>query len=379
MMSAETTKRPASFTLIMGDDTLSREKARDDALAFAKDSGSEVVIERFDSGNQSLASFTERIITPSLFPATRFFLFRETHLFKKNDLDQLTELFSFDIPDVFVIFETDKTSARKGRGQGLTEDFGVWLEAFQKRVGEHPEKFSVVEYIMPPDYKMAQWVAARTPLFFNRSISPKDAEYFIECVGNDGSTLYSELQKLDVFLPPKKPIDRLAIEAVCGANRLMAPFELAQALGKKDFPRALEIIDSLFRGSVHVPLFVSAIFKHFWALFRISVYAGAHPEEMRKFTSSMKHYSKQVQDEIGLKIGVAAGLLSENQRSSVYPKIVKSNVVQQALSFTEEHYKKIFRWLGDYDVGIKTGRTDDDKTGFELLCYKIIRAGEVSD
>ena len=134
-----------------------------------------------------------------------------------------------------------------------------------------------------------------------------------------------------------------------------------------------------YRGSVYVPLYLAAIFKHFWALFRVAMYAETHQEEMAQFTASMKRYNKPVQDEIGLKIGVAAGLLSEKQRSSVYPKIVKSNIVQQSLSFTEEHYKKIFRWLGDYDIGIKTGRIDDDKTGFQLLCYKIFKGAEISD
>jgi DNA polymerase III delta subunit len=359
--------------LLMGDDTMSREKARGDAVASLNASGSEVVVEHFDSSAQSFASYAENIITPSLFPVIRLFLIREAHLLKKNELSQLADVFSFDIPDVYVIIETDRMKSKKGRGPALPEEFGHWVEKFKKLVGERPEKFSLVEYIMPPEYQMSPWVQNRAPLLFERNISPKDADYFIECVGSDSSTIYSELQKLDVYLPPQKPIDRAAIEAVCGATRLMTQFELAQALGKKDFPRVLEIIDSLYRASVYVPLYLSAMFKHFWAMFRITMWAKQHPEEMAKFQASMKRYNKPIQDEIGLTIGIAAGLLSEKQQSSVYPKIVKSNIVQQASSFTEEQYKKIFRWLGDYDIGIKTGRVGDDKTGFQLLCYKIFR------
>jgi DNA polymerase III delta subunit len=226
---------------------------------------------------------------------------------------------------------------------------------------------------------MSQWVQSRTPLLFERNISPKDADFFIDCVGGDSSTIYSELQKLDVYLPPAKPIDRAAIEAVCGSTRLMTQFELAQALGTKDFPRVLEIIDSLYRGSVYLPLHISAIFKHFWALFRIAMWAKSNREDMNRFTASLKRFNKPVQDEVGLAIGIAAGLLTDKQRTSVYPKIVKSNMVQQSQAFTEKNYTSIFRWLGDYDVGIKTGRIGDDKTGFQLLCYKIFRVAEISD
>ncbi len=378
-MTPSASKPTVPFLLLMGDDTMSREKARSDAVSSPHTAGSEVVVEHFDPAQQSLVSFIEHIITPSLFPVVRFFLIKDAHLLKKSELGQLAEVFAYDIPDVHVILETDRTTSKKSRGQTLTEEFGKWVEAFGKRAEQRPEKFAVVEYVMPPDYQMSQWVQSRTPLLFQRNISPKDADFFIDCVGNDSSTIYSELQKLDVYLPPKKPIDRTAIDAVCGATRLMTQFELAQALGAKDFPRVLEIIDSLYRGSVFVPLYISAIFKHFWALFRVAVWAKAHQEDMNKFTASLKRFNKPVQDEIGLAIGIAAGVLTEKQRTSVYPKIVKSNLVQQSMSFTEKNYKSIFRWLGDYDVGVKTGRIGDDKTGFQLLCYKIFRAAEISD
>jgi DNA polymerase III delta subunit len=222
---------------------------------------------------------------------------------------------------------------------------------------------------------MADWLESQTPFLVNRTISKSDAGYLIDLVGNDSAVLYSELQKIDIHLPAKKRIDRAAIESVSGATRLMTQFECAQALGRKDFARVLEIIDSLYLGSVYLPLYINAIFKHFWALFRINNYALANPQELSEFQRAIKRYDKAVQNNLGLKIGVAAGLLSDAQAGGVYPIIIKSGVVQQALSFREQDYKKIFKWLGEYDIGIKTGRIDDSKIGFQLLCYKIFRAG----
>jgi DNA polymerase III delta subunit len=368
-------KTPHSFTLLTGNDTISREKARDDIIAAVQERAGQAEIERFDPEAHSSVSFTERMITPSLFQTVRVFLVLDAHTLSREDLENFSSVFPYDIPDVFVIIESEKSKAGKNRERAVPKEFGKFIESFMHKTEEQPSKFASADFTMPPDYKMTDWLESQTPLLVGRTISKPDAGYLIDLVGNDSAVLYSELQKIDIHLPPKKPIDRAAIESVSGATRLMTQFECAQALGRKDFARVLEIIDSLYLGSVYLPLYINAIFKHFWALFRINNYALANPQELSEFQRAIKRYDKAVQNNLGLKIGVAAGLLSNTQAGGVYPIIIKSGVVQQALSFREQDYKKIFKWLGEYDIGIKTGRIDDSKIGFQLLCYKIFRAG----
>jgi DNA polymerase III delta subunit len=370
-------KPTVSFTLLIGDDTISREKAKRSAIEAIQADAKDAVIERFDPDNQSFASFAERIITPSMFQAVRIFAIRDAHHLKKDDLEIVTAVFPYDIPDVFLIIEADVARVKKGRERAMPKDFEEWVGVFTDNAHAHPEKFALFEFPQPAEYKMAQWVEAQTPLLLGRTITHNDAEYLVDLAGNDGATLYSELQKIDLFLSPKKPIDRRAIDAVSGATRSMSPFELAQALGKRNFSKALEIVDSLYRGSVYVPLYIAAVFKHFWALFRIAIYTKKNPEEARQFEASMKRYNKPLQEEIGVKIGVAAGLLSEKQRAAVFPVLVKPDMVGQSKSFSEADYAQIFKWLKDYDVGIKTGRVDDSKIGFQLLCYKIFNVAEL--
>jgi DNA polymerase III delta subunit len=378
-MNATASTLPVTFTLLLGDDAISREKAKADAIAALRTAAANAAIERFDPEGQPFASFAERMITPSIFQNVRIFLLRNVHHLKKDDLDLLKSVFAYDIPDIYLIIESDIARVKKGRERALSKDFEQWLKTYTDNAAAHPDKFAFFEYPQPAEYKMAQWIEAQTPLLLGRSISRKDAEYLVDLAGTDGAVLYSELQKIDVFLPPGKSIDRAAIEAVSGATRLMTQFELAQALGKKDFAKVLEIIDSLYRGSVYLPLYISAIFKHFWALFRITRYAKINPEKLKQFEASMKRYNKEVQDEIGLAIGSAAGLLSDKQKNSVYPVIVKPALTQQAMSFTEAQYKKIFGLLRDHDIGIKTGRIDDSKIGFQLLCFKIFKVADIED
>jgi len=372
-------KIPAQFTLLMGDDTISREKMKSDIVAAVQNKFPTASFERFDPETMSFASFTEKMLSPSLFQEVRIFLLRDAHTLSRGDLDMLTEVFPYDLPDAFVVVETDRPLVKKGKDKAGPKDFLAWAETFQKHIVKKPAKFAFAEFVRTPDYKMAEWVERQTPLLLGRSIGRKDAEYLVDLVGADSGALFSELQKIDIHLPPNKPIDRGAIESISGATRLMTQFECAQALGRRDFPRVLEIIESLYLGSVYLPLYLAAIFKHFWALFRIKNYAQAHPKDIADFQNAVKRYNKAVQDDVGLKIGVAAGLLSDKQRASIYPVIVKSGVVDQALTFEYRDYKRIFAWLYDFDTGIKTGRIDDSKIGFQLLCYKIFKAREIGD
>jgi hypothetical protein len=104
-------------------------------------------------------------------------------------------------------------------------------------------------------------------------------------------------------------------------------------------------------------------------MYRIRAYATDFPNDIKNFTRSN---NREIQGETGLRIGVAAGLLSPTQIKSIYPVMVKSNIVPQAMSFSPENYTAILGWLKEYDIGIKTGKFNDSKTGFQILCYKII-------
>jgi DNA polymerase III delta subunit len=368
---------PARFLLLIGNDSISREKAKQNAVEAIRLKTENAEISRFDPDIMTFASYCESALTPSLFQTVRIFTLRDVHNLKKDDLAMLKSLFSYDIPDVYMIMESDISRVRKSKEKPGSKDFENFIDNFNRHAGENPGMFAFFEFPQPAEYKMAQWVETQTPLLLGRNISHKDAEYLVDLVGSDSASLYSELQKIDIYLPAQKPIDKNAIDTISGATRMKSQFELAQALGKRNFPKVLETIDSLYSGSVYVPLYIAAIFRHFWALFRIYIFAKENPDDVKKFEMSIKRFNKEVQETTGLKIGVAAGLLSEKQRSSVFPVLVKSDIVSQASQFTGEQYRKIFRWLGDYDIGIKTGKIDDSKTGFQLLCYRIYKVAEI--
>jgi hypothetical protein len=117
----------------------------------------------------------------------------------------------------------------------------------------------VREFTRPRDYEIGGWLVENAPAIIGRRIAKNDADYLADRVGYDLDLLNSELQKIDLTLPPGKLIDRAAIDSATGGYREMAPFELAAALGAQDLPSAIRIIDSLFSVNVYMPIVVAAL------------------------------------------------------------------------------------------------------------------------
>jgi DNA polymerase III delta subunit len=368
----------AGFHFLAGDDAILRENARADIIAAVRGvhAGAEIV--RFSPDDGDFSSFAERIITPSLLSSMRIFLITDVHSFDEQDLDLLTGLYAYDLPDACVVMESDRapsSRSRKSKEGALSKKFLAWITAFEEKTKSEPHRFSAREFVKPPDYKMAEWVEMQVPRLFGRSISRTNAEYLVDLVGADTSLLNSELRKIDLYLPEKAAIDKSVIDTVAGATRAMTQFELATALGRKDLVRTLEIIESIYAGNVYLPLFVGAIFRQFWAMYKINEFSKVHPDVVKRFKASFKGYNRQQQEETGVAIGVAAGLLSEKQAKSVYPVLVKSGIVDQALSYGAAQYRAIFSMLREYDIGLKTGKADGSKTELQLFCYRIVKGG----
>lgn len=366
------------FILLAGDDATSLLVMKNSIIDSLRAAHQGAPVEHYSDEAGPFVDFTESIITPSLLYPLRIFVISDVHLLDEADLDRLLGLLSYDLPDACVIMESEKTPGKKGRDSSLSKKYGAWLDAFTAIAEKDPSRCGVMEFSRPPDYKMAEWVEAAASRLVGRRISRPDAGYLVDLVGTDTALLYSELQKIDLYLPDGAAIDRAVIDRVAQGGRLITQFELAESLGRKKFDRTLEIIESIFVSPPYLPLYVSAIFRHFWSLFRLNQFGRSHPDTIRQFKSAVSSYNKAAQDKLGLEIGVAAGILHDNQKSRVFPVIIKSGVLDQCLAYTPEQFRHIFALLAEYDFGLKTGRIDDSKTTFELFCFKIMRADLLS-
>ncbi|MBD3317056.1 MAG: hypothetical protein GF344_14815 [Chitinivibrionales bacterium] len=352
----------------VGGDAIGRRTARDELLRAIQELHGEVGHDRFDRGSDNIDTFIERMITPSLFESVRVFSLRHADGLSQGDLGRLAEAITYDIPDVYLLIDIDE-GAGKDASKVLKR---LRIKELTKKNGE---RYALYEFAKPPDYKMAEWLSERTPRLFGRRLSREDAEYLVDLVGTELQVLYSELQKMDIHLQPRAAFDRQSIDSIIGATRSMSSFELARALSAKNFPRVLEVLDSLFSTTFYAPSCLSVVFRQFWVIRKIRAYAKANPDKIKRYFGSRQY---KVRNEIAHEIGVAAGLLQpKDPPGKAYPLVIKSGIVEQARTFGDRHLELIFGWLRDFDVGVKTGKIAPTAGTFQLLCYRIVRVVEL--
>lgn len=354
--------------VLTGNDYLGREKLRSSFLSSIFDKHGEVTEEKFDPSSEPFPSYIERAITPSLFQEIRIFEIRHAQNLKKDELTYFKEILASKPDDIFFLIEFES----EGRKKSIVAE-SLDIKKLEKNDSQY---FSFRKFDRPPDYQMVQWLMEQLPVLFNRKITKDGAEALTDLAGNELDKLYSELQKIDINLAEGAIIDKNTVEEIIGASREMTPFELARALGQKDFPRTLEIIESLFATSFYAPPVVSIIFQYFWKLMKIRIYAENNRDNANRY---FKTTYKQ-KTEAAYNIGVGAGVMnSSDSVNKAFPVMVKSGIIDDAVKYKQEHLKEIFFWLRDYDTGIKTGRVAPSKENFQELCFKIVRVSEISE
>lgn len=349
--------------MLTGDDTVGREKAKQKIMDSLNNRFNGITNHTFDSSVSPFINFLERIITPSLFQEIRLFSITHAHTLSLQDQKQLSELLVQNFPDEYIIIEYDKEKIKKGN-KGLFGNLDV-----KKIMKRFPDKCALFQFDKPPDYKIADWLYVRVPLFFNRYISKECAEFLINMAGTELEKLYSELQKIDIYLPEKEEITKESIRKISGVSRMKTPFELADALGNKKNILAMEIINSLFMTNFYAPPVIAIIFQHFWKLLKIRAFAKDNKAVINNYYK--KRYTEKTK--IAHTIGVETGLLRKTDPvNKAYPVMILSNIINQAKNFSTTHLNTIFVLLRDFDIGIKNGRVKPTKQSLQFLCNSLL-------
>lgn len=362
---------PVRVAVLAGDDTVARERAKEQMIQAIRLAHPNTLTERYDSAAGTFSDYLEAMLSPSLFQEMRICIIGHAQTLNDRDCTALDKTIDHLPEDIFIIVEVDEiTKGKKGASKI------VQLLHAEKRAKANPQIFQFSLFQKPPDYKIAQWLMEQVPSLCGRKISKSDAEYLVDMVGYDIDLLSCEVQKIDIHLDAGSPVSRAAIDTVVGASRQMTVFELAAACAAKQAQRVLTIIDSLFTTTFFGPMMVSALTRHYWALFRIRQYAKDNQQDVKAFLMS-RGFSNPAQNDAAFRIGCAAGLLRAGEERKVYPIIIASGIVKQAQQYTDRELKQILAWLLEFDVGIKTGRLASSRQEVELFCFKLLRITEL--
>ncbi|MCC5923953.1 MAG: DNA polymerase III subunit delta [Crocinitomicaceae bacterium] len=102
-------------------------------------------------------------------------------------------------------------------------------------------------------------------------ISPKASTLLIEAIGSDLSRLAAELEKLTIVLQKGTTINEIHIEENIGISKDYNPFELANAIAKRDIEKSFKIISYFEKNpkAAHITMLIPNIYNLFERLMKI--------------------------------------------------------------------------------------------------------------
>ncbi len=351
-------------TVLSGDDSLGREKAREFLFESLYQAYGSFEEEYFDSSRESLSEYLVRLATPTIFGDTRLFHLKHVHKLSAPDIKELAETLTLPHTNLHILVEYDAVPKKK-TAQSLK------LSTLKKR-----NDVSVQSFSKPKKYLMPKWLGEQVENLFGRRIEPSAAEHLLEYTGYELDRIYPELQKVDIYLPEGAVITQKAIATVTGSGREVTSTDLCTALGTRRWGDVFEITEKFFSemGSPTMML-TSTMFRHFWLLYKIRLFA-----ERDKATAN--HYFKakyKEKNQVAGDIAIAVGFLTEATRNRVYPAIIIPGVIDQATKYSIPELSKVIEIITKYDREIKSGLAESNLDAFRSICYQIIRTGRSAE
>ena len=125
-------------------------------------------------------------------------------------------------------------------------------------------------------------------------INPKAALLLVDFLGADLSKIVRELDKLSIVVPEGTTIDENHIETNIGISKDYNPFELANAIAKRDILKAHKIINYFEQNpkATHITVLIPSIFSFFERLMKAHFLKISDPKQLQS-SLRMNYYAAQ--------------------------------------------------------------------------------------
>ena len=358
------------LTVFNGDDHVSLEKEQESIAEKIRTEHGELSYERFFASEESFEDFISRSLSPSMFPGARVFCIADSEKLTESELKFLAEAVKTHVEGVyfFILLE-------RGKSSGKTKNKKAYTPAsLIKKMGlsSNSDDVNKISRRVPREYEMPEWVVKTASSHFSRKMDKPAAEQLVDMVGTDTGRLFSELDKLDIYLDNNKKITKESVDVITDASRDVKPYEIPGMIARGEAAELIKSINLIFRGSFSAPFYVTVLFYHFWKLARLRSFAVKNMKLIRQYKKNSGNYKITI--EVAYKIGVGSGLLKPSDKyGKAYPLVIKPQIIEQAQRYKEVHLKHTIFYLRDYDSNIKKGIIKADKNTFLDLCFKIMK------
>ena len=233
-----------------------------------------------------------------MFSDIQVVLLKEAQQMKDTDLEKLEGYFENPLKStIFLVsYKDKKIDARK---------------KIAKTIKTKGELFSTKKMY---DSHLPQWVNEMV-VNHGLTINPKSVAMIVDNIGNDLSRIKNEVEKLSVNLGNRKNITEDDIENYIGVSKEYNVFELQDAIGKKNLPKALRIIQYFEKNPKAAPiqLILPSLYSFFSKAFTIfsasstnekdiATETGINPYFIKDYMASVKIYQYEGVEKILLLI-----------------------------------------------------------------------------
>ena len=138
----------------------------------------------------------------------------------------------------------------------------------KKFILDFKKKGEMVEFKRPYEDQLIPFIRSEAALH-GKKIAPDAANALVYMIGANLQELASQLEKVATFAGARDPLTLDDIKAVASDTRIDSVFDLADSLGRRNFPKALRALGKLL-GDGEAPVYVLAmITRHFRQLWSV--------------------------------------------------------------------------------------------------------------
>ncbi|MFP4522257.1 MAG: DNA polymerase III subunit delta [Fibrobacterota bacterium] len=348
-----------NINYLYGTDSISREEEADRMIAelLGEDGVEDSLTIIYPSDGSGREGPSSKILSAAtnvgMFTEKQIIRVKHADKLKTEDQNALCSYLGAPNDVTYIVFEAE-TLSRKTK-------FGKLLKT--------GDRINVKEFLLPPPYKMEEWVAGRAASHGKR-LSTESAALLIEKTGHDPRQIDMRLKTLADSSGEKKVISYEDIENNISDSRVCSPWDINSYIAAKDLAGAFNMIGAFYRNNIYFPTVIASVFRFIKDLYNIRKYCLANRDAARKYVRGGGGF--EFRKKFAAAAALYAGIISSESDRSVYPKVVKAGLIENSANFTLTELEKTIHYITLFDTEYKTGKAGHDRNSMEFFIARVI-------
>ena len=240
----------SAFYLLHGEEDFEREETCSWLVeALIPGQARDFNLDVFRGDNLELRDFLQVFNAYPMMASHRLVVLRESEKLSTEALEGLSQVVDSPLETTVLIAVGGKVDLRRKFFQQLAK------------------KGRAVDFKVPYDNQIPQWIQ-RYARRKGVTVEAEAAALLSLLVGRNLRELASEIEKLQTYLGEGEPVTRQAVEKGVGATRNTSIFELTDAIGERNRPRALALLQEVLDHGEEPHRIIAMLCRHFQLLLR---------------------------------------------------------------------------------------------------------------